>query len=276
MNKMIQRPLPLSLRFAVRATLIAAICAPGAAQAIDFEAGGWTGSLNTTLSYGQLFRDEKRDPRLIATANGGTGRSPNIDDGNLNWDVDRVSSAWKAVSELSLDRDNYGLFVRGSALYDYMVEEDKSDRTDISGSGKNLAGAYTRLLDAFVYGRWDLSGHELEVRGGRQVVNWGESTFIQGGINNAINHFDVSALRVPGSELREAYLPQEMLKVSYALTDNVTAEAIAIFDWDETEPEPVGSYFASNDFVPRGGEKVILGFGAFSDLGVDYRPLGGR
>jgi len=27
------------------------------------------------------------------------------------------------------------------------------------------------------------------------VVNWGESTFIQGGINAAINHFDVSALR---------------------------------------------------------------------------------
>ncbi len=26
---------------------------------------------------------------------------------------------------------------------------------------------------------------------------------------------------------------------------------------------------------PRGGEKVILGFGAFSDQGVDYRPLGG-
>lgn len=275
MNKMIQRPLPLSLRFAVRATLIAAICVPGAAQAIDFEAGGWTGSLNTTLSYGQMFRDEKRDPRLIATANGGTGRSPNIDDGNLNWDVDRVSSAWKVVSELSLDRDNYGLFVRGSALYDYMVEEDKSERTDISESGKNLAGAYTRLLDAFAYGRWDLSGHELEVRGGRQVVNWGESTFIQGGINNAINHFDVSALRVPGSELREAYLPQEMLKVSYALSENVTAEAIAIFDWDKTEPEPVGSYFAANDFVPRGGEKVILGFGAFSDQGVDYTELGG-
>ncbi len=275
MNKMNQRPLPLSLRFAVRATLIAAICVPGAAQAIDFEFGGWNGSLNTTLSYGQMFRDEKRDPRLIATANGGTGRSPNIDDGNLNWDVDRVSSAWKVVSELSLDRDNYGLFVRGSALYDYMVEENKSERTDISESGKNLAGAYTRLLDAFAYGRWDLGGHELELRGGRQVVNWGESTFIQSGINNAINHFDVSALRVPGSELREAYLPQEMLKVSYALTDNVTAEAIAIFDWDNTEPEPVGSYFAANDFVPRGGEKVILGFGAFSDQGVDYRPLGG-
>lgn len=269
------RSMPRALRTAVQATLIAAACAPGAALAIDFSAGGWTGSLNTTVSWGQLYRDEERDARLIGTADGGTGRSVNIDDGNLNYKEGRVSNAFKLVSELSLDKGNFGIFVRGSALYDYEVENDDPERTTISKSGKNLAGAYTRLLDAFAYGRWDLNGHELEVRAGRQVVNWGESTFIQGGINNAINHFDVSALRVPGSELREAYLPQEMVKASYALSENVTAEAIVLFDWDRTEPEPVGSYFAANDFVPRGGQEVFLGFGAFSDQGVDFRPLGG-
>ena len=258
-----------------RFLLAAALCAPGSAQAIDFVAGGWNGSLNTTVSYGQLYRDEKQDPRLIATANGGSGRSPNIDDGNLNYDEGIVSSAFKMVTELALDRDNFGIFVRGSALYDLEVEDNDPDRTPISPQGRDLAGSYVRLLDAFIYGRWDLSGHELEVRAGKQVVNWGESTFIQGGINNAINHFDVSALRVPGSELREAYLPQEMLKLSYAFTDNITGEAIGIFDWDRTEPEPVGSYFASNDFVPRGGSQVFLGFGAFSDFGTDFTPLGG-
>ena len=176
---------------------------------------------------------------------------------------------------MSLDRENFGLFVRGSLLYDDLVEDSDTDRTPISESGKNLAGSYVRLLDAFVYGRWDLAGHELEIRAGRQVVNWGESTFIQGGINNAINHFDVASLRVPGSELREAYLPQEILKVSFGLTDNLTAEAIGIFDWDRTEPEPVGTYFSGNDFVPRGGDQVFLGFGAFSDQGTDFTPLGG-
>ncbi len=48
-----------------------------------------------------------------------------------------------------------------------------------------------------------------------------------------------------------------------------------LFGWDETEPEPAGSYFAANDFAVRGGSRVFLGFGAFSDQGVDYRPLGG-
>ena len=275
MTMISMRPLPQPLRTGVRAALVAAIAMPGTAQAIDFAAGGWNGSFDTTITFGQTWRAEARDPRLIGTADGGTGRSPNIDDGDLNYRKGRVSSAYKVVSELSLDRENYGLFVRGSLLYDDLVEDSATDRTPISETGKNLAGAYVRLLDAFVYGRWDLAGHELDIRAGRQVVNWGESTFIQGGINNAINHFDVASLRVPGSELREAYLPQEILKVSFGLTDNLTVDAIGIFDWDRTEPEPVGTYFSSNDFVPRGGEQVFLGFGAFSDQGTDFTPLGG-
>jgi hypothetical protein len=266
MTKTLLRPLP---------ALIAAILAPGAAQAVDFAAGGWNGSFDTTVSFGQAWRVEARDPRLIGTADGGSGRSPNIDDGDLNYRKGRVSSAYKVVAELGLDRGNYGLFVRGSLLYDDLVEDAATDRTPISEDGKDLAGAYLRLLDAFVYGRWDLAGHELDLRLGNQVVNWGESTFIQGGINGAINHFDVAALRVPGSELREAYLPQEMAKISYGLTDNLTVEGIALFDWDPTQPEPVGTYFSSNDFVPRGGDQVFLGFGAFSDQGTDFRPLGG-
>ncbi len=263
------------LRLGVRATLVAALCTPGTAAAIDFTAGEWNGSFNTTVSFGQLWRDEDRDPRMIGTADGGSGRSPNIDDGDINYRQGRVSSAYKLVSELSLDRDNFGIFVRGSALYDDLIKDADTERTEISQRGEELAGAYVRLLDAFTYHRWDLSGNELELRAGRQVVNWGESTFIQSGINNAINHFDVSALRVPGSELREAYLPQEMLKVSYALSESLTVEALGIFDWNKTQPEPVGTYFSGNDFVPRGGDKVVLGFGAFSDMGVDYTSLGG-
>lgn len=266
MTKTLLRPVP---------ALVAAILAPGAAHAVDFAAGGWNGSFDTTVSFGQSWRVEARDPRLIGTADGGSGRSPNIDDGDLNYKKGRVSSAYKVVAELGLDRDNYGLFVRGSLLYDDLVEDGQTDRTPISEKGKDLAGSYLRLLDAFVYGRWDLGGHELDLRLGNQVVNWGESTFIQGGINGAINHFDVAALRVPGSELREAYLPQEMVKVSYGVTDNLTAEGIALFDWDPTQPEPVGTYFSSNDFVPRGGEQVFLGFGTYSDQGTDFTSLGG-
>jgi hypothetical protein len=264
------------VRLAVSAALVAAATsAAGPAGAFDFRLGEWEGSWDTTLSYGQLYRVESPDLRLIGTADGGTGRSPNIDDGNLNYDTGLVSNAAKFVTELSLSRDSYGIFARAQGLYDFEVEDQPTERTELSDAAKDYVGSYVRMLDYFAYGRFDLSGHELDLRAGSMVVNWGESTFIQGGINSAINHFDVSALRVPGSELREAYLPQEMVKASFAITPNLTAEALYMFSWDETRPEPVGSYFAANDFAVRAGEKVILGFGAFSDMGVDYRPLGG-
>jgi len=266
------------LRARVAAVLAAAAgLAVLPAQALEFstDSGDTTLNWDTTVTLGTAFRIQDRDCNLIAVADGGCGRSPNIDDGNLNYDTGSYSRAIKVISELQLNvKDSFGVFVRGSALYDDVVESDEAERTRISDTGKDLVGSYVRLLDAYVYGRFDLGSMPAELRLGSQVVSWGESTFIQGGIN-AVNHFDVSALRVPGSELREAFQPQEMVFTSLGLTQNISLEALYLFSWDDTEPEPVGSYFSTNDFVPDGGNRVFLGFGGFSDQGVDFRPLGG-
>ena len=268
-NDLIRRSVMRSLP--IVATL--ALASP-AAYAWDFQndAGTFSGSWDTTLTYGQAWRVESRDCRLIAIADGGCGRSPNIDDGNLNYDTDMFSQALKVLTEVSLNYRGVGAFVRASALYDEAA--GKTQRTPLSEKSEDLVESYTRLLDAFVYAKFDLGSMASELRLGRQVVSWGESTFIQNGINT-INHFDVSALRVPGSELKEAFLPQEMVNFSIQFNDNFSAQAIYITDWNATVPEPAGSYFSNNDFAPTGGSKVVLGFGSFSDQGVDFRPLGG-
>jgi hypothetical protein len=210
----------------------------------------------------------------VGIANGGCGRSPNIDNGNLNYDTSVFNSALKVVSELSLGYSRVGAFVRGSGLYDFRIMDRQTARTPLSQDAEDLVGQYTRLLDAFVYGSFNFGNMPLDIRLGRQVVSWGESTFIQGGIN-AINHFDVSALRVPGSELREGFLPQELAFFSLGLTGNTAMELFYQFDWNDTKPEPVGSFFSTNDFASDGGSQVFLGFGGFSDQGVDFTPLGG-
>src|SRR5262245_48280070 len=266
------------LRASVAATLAAAAFAAPSAHAIEFgnEAGTVTGSWDTTLSYGQAWRIQDQDCNLVAIADGGCGRSPNIDDGNINYNTGTYSRAAKLVTELSLSSGNIGMFVRGSALYDAQVEDSPTERTEISDDGHHLVGSYVRLLDAFAWFKFGTGGsHPGEIRLGNQVLSWGESTFIQGGINT-VNHFDVSALRVPGSELKEGFLPQAMAFFSLGITDNTTIEGFYLLHWDDTEPEPVGSYFITNDFVPDGGTRVVLGFGAFSDQGVDFRPLGGQ
>ena len=268
-NDLIRRCVVRSLP--IVATL--ALASP-ATYAWDFQNddGSFTGSWDTTLTYGQAWRIESRDCRLIAIADGGCGRSPNIDDGDLNWDTDMFSRAAKVLTELSLNYKNSGVFVRASALYDDAAAN--TARTPLSDRSKSLVQSYVRLLDAFFYTKFNIGSMNSELRLGRQAVSWGESTFIQNGIN-VINHFDVAALRVPGSELKEGFLPQEMVNFSVQFTDNLSAQAIYIADWDATVPEPAGSYFSTNDFAPTGGEKVVLGFGSFSDQGVDFRPLGG-
>lgn len=267
----------------IRQRLVAVAVATGLAAgasttvfALDFQndSGSLTGTWDTTVSYGQAWRIETRDCRLIATADGGCGRSPNIDDGDLNYGTDLFSRALKASTEVSLNYKNVGAFVRASGLYDMSVEDGRTARTPLPSAAIPYVGRYGRLLDAFVFSKFKLGSMPAELRLGKQVVSWGESTFIQNG-TNVINHFDVSALRVPGSELKEAFLPQNMVNFSLQFNDRWSAQAVYLLHWTATAPEPAGSYFSPNDFGTPGGKKVVLGFGRFSDQGVDYRPLGG-
>ncbi|MBS0364546.1 MAG: DUF1302 domain-containing protein [Proteobacteria bacterium] len=259
----------------VATAALATLAAVPRAQALGFGSGDWTGSWDTTISYGQGWRVSGRDCRLIGTANGGCGYSVNLDDGDLNYGKGIYSKALKAVTEIAVNyRDRAGLFVRADGLYDFYVMDNNTRRTPLSHQARNLVGSYTRLLDAYGYLRFNLAAMPAELRLGRQVVNWGESTFIQGGLNQ-VNHFDVSALRVPGAELREALLPDEMAVFNLQLTPNLSSQLLYLFKWHETKPEPDGSYFSTNDFGTDGGKRVFLGFGTFSDQGVDFSPLGG-
>jgi len=248
----------------------------GEAGAVTFESddGNWRGSWDTTLSYGAQFRVQGEDCRLIANANGGCGRSANIDDGNLNYDTGLYSNVIKGVTELELSyKDDYGIFVRGSGFYDF--EADQTNRTDLGTGAEGLVKQDMRLLDAFAYARFNIGDMPAEVRVGDQVISWGESTFIQGGIN-LTNPFDVAKLRLPGSELKEALLPQGMASFNISLTQNFSVEAYYQYEWEPVVPDPVGSYYSVNDFAVRDGDKVMLGFGAWSDQGTDWRPLGGE
>lgn len=244
------------------------------ANAVDFTFGDdWTGSVQTQLSYGVSMRVQERDDELIGLANinpligtrplseqlTAPGRfSVNSDDGNMNYDEgDFFSNAVKATSEFSLNyKENMGAFVRASYFYDF----ENVDRRELGKFAKQKVGKDFQLLDAFVFWNYELGGNDGSLRLGRQVVSWGESTFIQNGIN-VINPVDVSKLRVAGSELKEAFLPVEMLYTTYNFSENLSAEALYIFEFEQTEPDPVGTYFSTNDFATLDGEFVMLNFG---------------
>ncbi len=245
------------------------------ARAFSFGSGDWTGSWDTTLGYGQGFRTSGHDCALIAIADGGCGYGPNLDDGDLNYGKGTFTAALTGVTELSLKyKDTAGLFVRGSGLYDFYVMGNNTERTPLSHGAKDIVGSYTRLLDAFGYLRFNLGSMPSDLRLGRQVVDWGESLYIPGGLNQ-VDYFDVTALQVPGAELKQALLPDESAVFNLQLTHNLSTQLLYLFDWHEDIIEPTGAYFSTNDIAGAGGNRVVLGFGTISDQGVNFTPLGG-
>ncbi len=259
-----------------RPALVAAIALglSGQAAAIELNLGdNVRGTFDTTVSYGVAVRVQDIDENLVGKAtllpttfllpNAQQrllpGRfSVNSDDGNSKYqDGDIFSNAFKITSELSLNwGDSWGAFVRGSYFYDF----ENADRDDLTELAKEKVGDDLKLLDAFIFHNFNFLGRDGSFRLGHQVVSWGESTFIQNGIN-VINPIDVSKLRVAGAELKEAFLPVNMLWGSWNLDENVSVEALYMFEFEQTEPDPAGTYFSTNDFATLGGTYVMLGFG---------------
>ncbi len=244
------------------------------AHAIEFgDADGFHGTWNTTLSYGVAVRTEDPSSNNVAKAyyNPFVGTLPNAqqrtapgafsanhDDGDLNYSAGSAfSNAVKATTELHVNYgENLGGFFRASYFYDFA----NAGNDKLTSLAKSEVGHRGRILDAFLFDNFNVGDHQATVRVGQQVLSWGESTFIQGGIN-VINPVDVSQLHVAGAELKEALLPVKMVFGSYNVTDNFSVEATYLLEFAQTNPDPAGTYFSTNDFATLGGTYASLPFG---------------
>ena len=253
---------------ALLALFVFLLAAPSV-EAAQFSFNNIEGSLDTTVSYGASWRVEDRDPALIGIANGGEKTGVNGDDGNLNYDKGLVSNVVKITSELDLHMENFGLFVRGSAFYDFENMDGTRARTPLTDEAEDQVGRDVDLLDAFVWSNFNLGSIPVALRVGEQVVSWGESSFIRNGIN-AINPVDAAALRLPGAQLKEGLIPEGMIWSSIGLTENLTLEGFYLYDWGSTEIAPPGGYWSTNDYAGDGGEIVMLGNGMLPEGTVPY------
>ena len=144
------------------------------------------------------------------------------------------------MHDLELRYKDSGLFVRGKYWYDFKLQDQNLRHPDpqkrsISNKGRK-EGAKARgaeILDAFLFHNYMIGDQPGTVRLGKQVVSWGESTFIMNSINS-INPIDVSAFRRPGAELKEGLIPVNMFYVSQSITDRLSAEAFYQLSWKQT------------------------------------------
>ena len=235
------------------------------AQGFEFFMGDLEGSLDSQISMGSSWRMEDQDADLIQgiDASGGTNAANN-NDGDKNFDNgDAFSQIFKGSHDLQVSYGNYGAFVRGKYWYDAALEgktDFKGNKLDDSNNHNLAKYSGATILDAFVYGEFEVLDMPLDVRLGKQVVSWGESTFIMGGVNQ-INPFDISAFRRPGAEIKEGLIPVNMAFASLGLTENLSAEAFYQLDFHETVISSCGTYFATNDYAPEGCGPVETGAG---------------
>ena len=247
-NKKLWRLAKLPLSVGLASVLV------GPASAITFDLGEVEGTFDSSLSVGASWSTAKPDKRFIGNANGGTGFTQTGDDGRLNFQRGKTfSQIFKGLHDLELKYKDTGVFVRGKYWYDTELQDGNRPFKDISNKGRK-EGAKTRgaeILDAFVYHNYAIGDQPGTVRLGKQVVSWGESTFIMNSINS-VNPIDVSAFRRPGAELKEGLIPVNMFYVSQSLTDQLSMEAFYQIGWKQTVVDNCGTFFSSADVAADG------------------------
>lgn len=207
--------------------------------------------------------------------------STNGDLGNLSFDPGQsFSTQFIGLHELSAQYGDFGLFARGFYFYDFELMDGDRDFnnpiTDVTvnpcrdSEARDELCRDARLLDFFVYYDFYAGDIPVSIRLGDQVVSWGESTFIQHGINTT-NPVDVTRARAPGSELKEVFIPVGMVYASLGLTDTISLAGYIQYEYKRSLLPVAGSYFAGNDFAGEGGSfnNIQLGFAGNPDIDAD-------
>lgn len=233
-------------------SLASTLAAP--AFGVNFNIGEIEGQFDSSLSVGASWSVTGADKDLIGVNNGGRGLAQTSDDGRLNFKRgETFSKIFKGIHDLELKYGDTGVFVRGKYWYDFELKDESRAFKDISDHNRKerAQSSGAEILDAFVYHNYSIAGQSGSVRLGKQVVNWGESTFIQNGINS-VSPVDVSAFRRPGSEIKEGLIPVNMFFVQQSLTENLSMEAFYQLEWDQAVTDNCGTFFSQTDVVSDG------------------------
>jgi hypothetical protein len=223
------------------------------AQAVSFNIGEIEGQFDSSLSVGASWGMRDADKKLVGIPNGGTGQASTGDDGRLNFKKgETFSKIFKGIHDLELQYGDSGVFVRGKYWYDFELQDEDREFKQISNHHRDEGARSSgyELLDAFVYHNYSIGDLPGNVRVGKQVVSWGESTFIGNSINS-INPIDVSAFRRPGAEIKEGLIPVNMLFASQSLTNQLSVEGFYQLNWENTVVDNCGTFFG-NDVVAHG------------------------
>ncbi len=223
----------------------------GTVQAFSFHNGKLKGALDTDLTYAIAARTEDSDH----DKEGAYGNRIFKDAGDI------FSNAIRGSSTLSLEYGDFGMLARGNYFYDHVY-----DNENLADQAHDKLARDLSLTDLMVYGYFG-DNDQINIRLGKQVISWGENTFIQGSIND-INTVDLNKLRQPGRALKDAFIGTNAAYISWNVNDEWTIESFYLFEFDQIQLDPAGSFWTTLDAVGAGGGFDSAGDGVVGELGV--------
>ncbi|MES2017747.1 MAG: DUF1302 domain-containing protein [Pseudomonadota bacterium] len=258
----------------IMACAIGSAFASMGARADTFKNEYFSGSFDSTITVGTGIRTRGPDPTLITAGNSG-GPDGELaptsilgDQGDLNYARgDRFTTYLKGSHELLLKfPEDWTVMGRVSWLRDFSATKTTgwTSATTPPGMADNLADDArkdlrfkARVLDFWVSKKFDIDGHMLRVRAGNQVISWGESLFIPGGIN-VTNAVDIMRLSQPGTQLKEAILPAPIVSAAAGLGGGFNMEAYVQMGWNANYMPPTGSYWSVSNGLGKGHDSYGL------------------
>lgn len=243
------------------------------ARAADIDVGNPDVSLrwDNTLKYSFATRLKSADAALLG--------NPNNDDGDRNFGKGLVSSRVDLFSEMDVTwQKRFGARLSAAAYYD-SVYNSKNDNPGFAGGAfpnqgsvayneftdatRKVHGRKAELLDAFVFGKFDIGGASATVRAGKHALLWGESLFFGG---NAISGGQmpvdiVKLVSVPSTQFKEAIRPVPQVSGQLQINSSISVGAYVQTSWEASRVPAVGSYFSNADPGVDGGESLLLGPG---------------
>jgi hypothetical protein len=269
-----------TIKFALQAALAGSAVSGHAAEfkfANDTEA-----SVKIVATAGTIIRTDDPRPSTYAyipsvavagaTPGGLVGQTGGSD---LNFKKNHaVSTVLKAMLDFDVHNRNFGAFARVDAWDDLVLGHrgapygnypngftpgvPLSDR----GLAPDAKFSNVRLRDVYAYARFDgADAKRVEVRLGRQVLNWGVSQFFTGGLGAVTNPYDTAAQLRPGALPQEGRVPVGMLSLNASLGKDWGLEAYAPYEFRPANVPACGTFFDAASVTPDGCD-IVGPFGA--------------
>ncbi len=282
-------------------------CAANATDTTFRLPGDIDGSIHGVLSFGTQIRLESPSPEAYGdwpsrvVRGVPTGYLIGQHGGsNLNFEAgDQISTVLKGAIDLDLHRGAAGILVRSNLWKDFALGEQDvrygnfpnrfTPDSPLADRGFEDSAQFSsaELRDAYFYNSFKLGpAQTLDVRIGRQTMQWGETLLLPSGLNAAINPADYPSQFRPGALPTDRMLPVGRASFKWAEGQIWSFEGFADFEFRRTVLPACGTYFDTASFAPHGcnfggvpgaSERQLLALGSYirRRADVDANDIGG-